>query len=544
MKSSKLKFKIIFLAIIFCGIFGLAKSSWAAEELSVVNISRISHPAYTMSNYAWTIRSPFNVDYSRVLMWENGVYSMDPAYQRLVPSGFNIPGEIRDQGRGAIWGCIAQNCVTETAGGAGDSIDSTLQNLNLRSAAGGTQVSRKLIAWDDNTVALPTQFMSNGMQILWSPYADEKNIVYALCGYDSGICAGHHYQLAKYNVDSGSISFIASYYRSGYPDVSQSDCGSGTQYDYSKASIVGFTRDLTAIHVATVGDNCVWRGTATIFLDKANNFANPTVSWNTGVNSCSSGTATWGRSPGVHGAWSPDGTYYAEYGRTDYLMANNEYGGPCYDDANAIPYSAVTNYWQDTVGNAFGGTHLDWNVSNDWYIASNWNEGVGCSAYCTSGGKKTYPYLTNATGDTSSRIDQITINKSIAAANGGHHPENISGLFTHNILINRMSAGSWVYNQNDEGQTVNYHGLPSATMGDDGRHLYFFGTDGKYTRDDVAMCNWLANNQSYVPNYAYTKSQCDLIGNNWEGNGTYLATLSSAGSDTTPPASPAGLTVQ
>jgi len=30
MKSSKLKFKIIFIAIIFCGVFGLAKSSWAA----------------------------------------------------------------------------------------------------------------------------------------------------------------------------------------------------------------------------------------------------------------------------------------------------------------------------------------------------------------------------------------------------------------------------------------------------------------------------------------------------------------------------------
>lgn len=175
--------------IIIIAIMHIGLSNSLAEEIKVSKISRISHPAYRMSNLWYGVRNPWNIDKTRIMMWEVTDFT-HPTY--------------KETGRGSVWGYIS----------------------NLIYASSGTVDEYKAAA-----KAL-TGISGYGYWWDWSPYSEwsvfsgESSIVYAL-----------HYpskQVKKIDVDKMTISSIVSF-----------DPGDGT--DVTRARILGWTTDNTLV---------------------------------------------------------------------------------------------------------------------------------------------------------------------------------------------------------------------------------------------------------------------------------------------------------
>jgi len=498
MNSKLLNFKLIFsITIIFFGFFGLAKSSLAAdsENLQVTKITRISHPSYSMDNTFQGRGNPFNVDYSRVLMYELGVTSDATSAVIYHPSFPSSYAHQRSYGRGTLWGCLKTSCVTETSP-YHTTVDSTLQSLNLATASGDSSLQ----AWDNNTITFPSNY---ALRPVWSPYAGETNIVYALNKTSK--------KLVKYNVDTGVETNIISY-----------DPGDGT--DVSAAAIAGFSRTATIAGDPHKDYIVVWftynayLPVWEIYTDRDNNFASPTRTRMSSIPLNCDIKRVWYPQLGLtHNGHSPDGLYWARYGRINGVVKNDFSGSDCVDSSGPDDVFYAPSYWFDPnrqgtpVENYTYIDHVAWNGSNDWFIGSN--------VTLPSDSVPTTP----AIGD--EKMWQVIFNRTLAENNPNTH--DVSGVFTSNLLISRKSARYWL---NGGTQSVNYHAIATATDSPNGLYLYFQGTGsedgltGKYTREDYSL-------------------RPDIVGSNWEGRGTYIAELSSSGSDTTPPAAPSGLSV-
>lgn len=468
-------------------------------KLKVKSIHRVSHPAYTFSNYAWTKRNLFNVDYSRIILYESGTIAQSPYGMSLIHPDFNVTGEIRINGRGNIWGCISNSGVIE-ASRYHSSINSTLQNLDLDNARGGSTENRKLTSFDNNTIQIPSKYE---LYVQWSPFAGETNLIYALNKSTR--------MLVTYNVDNEIETSIISYALPGW-----------TADELNKLRINGFTTTGSPSGTREViidGPKAI-----RVYLDRQldGSFRYPTrTEPAAGAKTCSLEACWWSPYLGsVHTDQSPDGAYFIAYGMIQTIMKNDYSGNPCYYYGGP---PLVEHWWEDKASYnvEYAIAHVSWKLgpSNVWYIGSNYNAAEGACESCFQN-KPYYPHLTR------SRITQVIFNRDLAEANLDKHSSyEVPGLITHIPLIVRTSAGLWIYDKNYPDKLVNYHGLPSAAIAPDGLHLYFHGTNGKYTRDDKGVCQWLASNQSYVPNYPITKTKCDAIGNNWEGIGAYIAEL-------------------
>jgi hypothetical protein len=488
-RNSKMKKLIIVsVVIIFCLILVPKQSFAGSDDIRVKAVYRISHPAYTMSNLWETMRSPWNVDYSRIMMFEND-YAGHPDFSGA-----------RTVGRGDIWGCISSSCVSDTPA------ELTLQDLDLDNASVS---DKKLAEWDDNTFDFPQAWIPDisstdqlyRWRIYWSPYAGETNIVYALNRVSK--------KLVTYNVDTGAETEIISY------DPSDTSV--------LNAEIMGFTKDATTgslghsneiiikfCYTASCGLNS--GPTYRIFTGRKANgvFVNPTRTRENIPSFCGANDAWYPHPASIHSDSSPDGLYYATYAR---IEKNDFKGSGC----SAYPsYAGLTDhFWEDTDMYAheigMGLTHLSWMADNDWYV-----EGGGNTRLFQT--VQTYPEIITE------YIYQVIFNRALADTKVNDAcPE----CFTHNQLIARSSASSW----NNKGYSANYHSLPSPTISFDGKHLHFQGTNGKYTLYDKENC------ASAIPNI------CTSIGNNWEGIGTYIADLSQK-VDSIPPSPPTGITVQ
>lgn len=106
MGKIKIKFKIIFLLIIFFSFFGLAKSSQAADASPIVkkDVYRVSNPCYSIAQYQYGVNNAFNLDSTKVIFRETTEDSSDGT------SIINSKPECSDAGRGRgwVWGEVSE----------------------------------------------------------------------------------------------------------------------------------------------------------------------------------------------------------------------------------------------------------------------------------------------------------------------------------------------------------------------------------------------------------------------------------------------------
>jgi Carbohydrate family 9 binding domain-like len=456
-------------AICYLSLFIIASVTYA-QELHVNGICRISHPAYDMENLSQT-RSPgtiFNVDFSRVMMAEvGGETPVHPLFPRQ-----------RTLGKGIIWGCIADSCVTQTAGGLGDSISSKLQDLNLDNLSNLSEAARaqSLIDWDTNTIQMPSKYTGH---IYWSPYPGETNIVYTLDKPNK--------YLVTYNVDTGVETRIV--YLSSVTNDSQVIGFSKSVLNGPKQHVI-----LVDIDYNSIGGGSTYE----IFTDHNNHFANPVVTTRQEPQSCDAEQSWWPNHMAPHDSQSPDGAYFVNYG-TFNGVAKNDYSGRTCVPYQEPPASGV-KYWIDDTVSTYWIAHVDWHGNNDWFMGSD---------VTADWPAPSHPHIRNE------RVFQVFFNRAVANTNIDN--PYASGVFSHHVVIDRPSAGYWT-NGCDQ-CAVNYHAIPSATISsatDANGHywLHFHGTNGKFTRDDY-------------------KLRSDITGSNWEGRGSYIADLTTSTSSQT-----------
>lgn len=487
MKQSSLM-KIISLNICILSLFLVSTivPAYSNGELVVAGIHRISHPAYTTDNYWYTTFPQWNVDKSRILIYEIGIATSNGKYYHPnFPSSYP---NARDYGRGLIWGCLKTSCVSASRVYR-PSITSTLQALDLDNASG----NQSLIDWDNNTVQISATAKYQPVPA-WSPYPGETNILYAI--------NRNTQMLVTYNVDTGVETPITSYYHS-----------SGV----TNAQILGFTKDavtgslghkdqiIIQLDYSKRPGGYIYR----VFTDRDNNFSSPTKQYEAAPGSCSSAMTWYPDPPQVHSAVSPDGLYTAG---EDAMFKNDFSGSTCSGSVNGgtgNPYSGKYWWWNNiSHDNKYGITHINWGASNDWYIAAN------NTNYPYNYQTETAPHI----GVNEQKIWQVYFDRTLgdtrlkANCNNGYARDECycPECFTHNELVSRSSAGNWF---TPTGTVVNYPALALPTISSDGTLLRFQGTNGKYTREDKSWCDKI------------TPNVCNTIGNNWEGIGTYIAEL-------------------
>jgi hypothetical protein len=510
-RNSKMKKLIIVsVVIIFCLILVPKQSFAGSDDIRVKAVYRISHPAYTMNNIFYGEMQPFNVDYSRVMMYEWGGRGDSVEYTSPHP---NFPSAKLD-GRHMMWGCLTQSCVDAT------SATSTLQAMDLDNIKA---TDGRLAEWAANTLQFPTNY---AIRMRWSPYSGESNIVYALNRNSK--------KLVTYNVDTGAETELISYDNVG---------------GVTTAEILGFTKDAVTGSLGHQHEIIIklrWGyGTDTavvrIFTDRQGDgsfgASKQIIAWENMPSSCDARVG-WYPDPqiSIHGAVSPDGFYDATY----WGVAKNDFDGDsCLNTDNIYPINA-DRHWKDDdmYSGQLGLTHVSWFGSNDWFIEGSENTLV----FQTIG---SYPEIIT------SKIYQVSFNRTLADLRTNN---NCSDCFGHNLLISRSSAAIWYsystysctkssdcssrwpYTICGSGNlcrtsSIDYSGMSTPTIGIDGLHLYFHGTNGKYSRDDKGEC-------TRKP----TMTNCNGIGDNWEGLGAYIAELSPV-SDITPPSPPIGLII-
>jgi len=300
MNYKKTKFKIIFLTIIFFGLFGLAKSSQAAGELSVANVFRITHPAYTITNI-WQgngFGGPWNKDNTRILIYENS--ASNPQY----------PGVT---GRGFVWGNL-----------------DTLKNLG-----GGEDYQGSLTDYQNNTHALPDNF---AIAPLWSVFPGEESIIYAL-NTDTKY-------LVKYNVNTSASTNIASY-----------DCTSPCSgQSLTNPQISGWTANNTLI--VQFGGTASWSAGWEINVSTG-----AKTYWSNRPSSCSANGWYWPHAKSVHGDRSPDKLYILlDASQTGGASDNDYVHSNCWPDPYSSPseYQFSISPLADTLDGPHWNYSNDW----------------------------------------------------------------------------------------------------------------------------------------------------------------------------------------
>lgn len=162
--------RIFSLTICFVSLFSVAAIDYVfagSEDVTLTNVTRISHPAYQMGSMWYSIRNPWNQDFKRVMMYEktqtfNGI-----------------------SGRGLVWGYVNQLKSWKTKEEY-DNVAKPLPKANSKE-------------WKATSV-------------YWSPFSGEENIVYGVVKNDN--------RLMKVNVDTRAWEAIISFDPGDGTDIS------------------------------------------------------------------------------------------------------------------------------------------------------------------------------------------------------------------------------------------------------------------------------------------------------------------------------------
>jgi hypothetical protein len=284
--------RIIILTICLFFLFTCVSIVSALDYKTVAKITRITHPAYTMSNI-WQgegFGGPWNKDYTRIMIYE----SMGDAY---VNPTYGV------QGRGFVWGYV-----------------STLKNLG-----GGVNYQGSLADYQNNTYQLPTNYQEAPV---WSIFSGEENVIYALKTTNK--------MLVKYNVDTHVETEITSYDRSG----------SSLTYP----QIVGWTTDNNRLLVAFGGAASWSDGWEINVQTGAKTYFSSRPSY------CSAEGWRWPWAKNIHAGRSLDKKYIAWYGERNGVFSNDyttycypfqygAYDNQYVDDGNVEGYNWTHIMW-------------------------------------------------------------------------------------------------------------------------------------------------------------------------------------------------------
>jgi hypothetical protein len=168
-----------------------------SEDVSAAQVLRISHPAYRMTNVWYSLRDPWNRDFTRLLMFENASF---------VHPAFGV------KGRRLVWGEV----------GDLKAFGRKLQGLHWQDP-GDLELLRVLLAeYQEVAKPVPAANELKSTSLYWSPFPGEESVLYGLKKNRD-----HVYRI---DLDTGDV----------VPWVSI-DPGDGT--GISKARALGWTQD-------------------------------------------------------------------------------------------------------------------------------------------------------------------------------------------------------------------------------------------------------------------------------------------------------------
>lgn len=486
MKNKKIFFKFFLLMMFFLAT--VFQDALAAGELTETNTTRLSPFAYDMDNSWKGSRRPINADNTKILLNERidgaGVANwVHPRWSSTI-------------GRGVVVGNIAALKAACTDNNCMNNPTQEQQNQWLIDYLAATKplnnsfLTRQcMLTYAGREVGCINRFSSQEVQ--WSQIPGEENIVYGLYDKDNGVAIR---ELVRINVDTGATTKVGNYPagmsvpmlwgwkqpNSVIIDADSDDSGNGYTMNVSTGAYSYYS-------------SLPMRGSPT-----------------------EASTWLYGN---MHFAYSPNGQLEAHYsGRPS---ANGVLNNDCtYNHPNPLGYypNCQTPYADPIHYSSYGGdvpsdwidsdegnfSHVNWIYSNDWFLAG--SSGIPFKA---NEGK---PYITTY------KIDQVFFNRDV-------------GTFIHRNLISYDGAGVWI---EAGGNDVNYYGLPSPAMSNNGAMIVFANSNGKYTPIDKRKCD-----------AGLVAAICSEVALNWETMGMFLADLApAAGSDTTPPAPPSGVSVQ
>lgn len=310
MKTVKL-WKTVILGINMLVLFVFIASLRAEGELTVTNITRISHPAYQASNMWFGVRNPWNRDYTKIMLYENPAFT-HPSYGKT--------------GRGLVWGfignCGTENCVTEWT---------------------------TLSEYESYVKPIPDQIhITRAASAYWSPFVGEENIIYA--PFYSGSNCNY---LKKINVGTGMITDVVSINDAGV------DCSAFTCYGWTDSNKL----------VCSMGnENWSGGGYEIDVQAKTKTFitgypAVPSYLCNKNPPYTDDKFFTW---PDYithgHGGKNPGDTWYLNnYGNGTYPDIINTKGAIRRTDCSVIA---------DSEGTSKHVTHVSWTYSNNWFLGS------------------------------------------------------------------------------------------------------------------------------------------------------------------------------
>ncbi len=284
--------------------------------------TRISHPAYQMSNIGFGVRNVWSRDYKRIMMFE--VTTATPDYN--------------EKGRGLVWGfvddCDNHDCLTEW---------NTLDEYKdyASPVPGGADITQSSSAY-------------------WSPFEEEENIIYA--PFTSGENGSW---LKKINVDTEAIEDV----------VSIDDAVNGEIPPFQRFTCYGFT-DKKELICSIQGESegyGGWNYGGYLIDVKAKTkkwIPYPDFWWNPAF-TCNTAPPTR-----LDSFWDmPDyvghGHQGKNPGRTAWL---NNYGGADYGsdfiNVKGIIKRSDCSVIPDHEGNIRRATHVSWLSSDDYFIAS------------------------------------------------------------------------------------------------------------------------------------------------------------------------------
>jgi hypothetical protein len=302
---------ILLLSSIFTTWQAHAKtgSTMAVDDVVVTGVTRISHPAYKISNVWYSLRNPWNRDYTRLLMFESSSFT-HPIYGT--------------KGRRLVWGFVGQLKEFGTQFDGLDESDPEDIEILKSLLPGYHQVARPV---PDTESLKPTS-------AYWSPFPGEENILYAIKYNDD--------RVFKIDVDTEEVTPIISF-----------DPGDGT--DITNARSFGWTEDNTLI----VNFNDEGEGDGyEIDVEEMTR-----IRYSALPDMCSSEGRRFPDQGHGHSSRSPSGTKQAvDYGYTSDngvrdLMTCEFYEDLAYENRLDEPYPRYTVY-------------ASWKASEEWFLAS------------------------------------------------------------------------------------------------------------------------------------------------------------------------------
>jgi hypothetical protein len=507
----KLLYDLKILTLTICALTLLISVTYSSasgeEKLSVTGTYRLTHPAYYMANKTLTDGNVFNLDNTKILLWEGhidgataGEFMSSAGETRMFPVNpiWPLANSVNNPSRQTIWGNIE-----------------TLKACNFDNLSLSVGSNSGLACWRNNTYKIGQRVGSMeqlGRYPKWSTYPGEEDILFGICQRsDTG-------SICKINPSNGLPSESGTNYAGWLVAIDTSKNPGDAWYltpliyidsaaTYPYMDVHSITKDGHVIVNRTHLNSTAWSGYGyRVNLDRRSPkvYGTPnkgSLYWiqagisladGTVVGACNvpEGENQW---IGVHGSlgFLPTGKYL--------------YSGSGTVRVEKCEYNAGTGLWYN------GGT---------WQLDPSYSLSNGIWARVLPYGKYSLSWFIAADYNSDSPYNQYP-----NIWTTGHIYQVLFDETTHKLTVNPLldnmhTAALW--DIKGEGSSVtNYENIPHPSLSQDNTIMRYQRTNGKYTSFDKALCAQPAHS---------SKQNCDTLNANtdgkiWEGAGTYIAYL-------------------